>query len=135
MVGGGVAAGAALVVAAVTAAAILKAAQALSFFGLSEGGIVKGGRGLITKGQEGFLTTGLGTRDTIPALLKPKEVVMPLERLPSLLQHLPQQVVGGGEPRELNVYFYQYGNIETVADYDKLKEDMTKTITNAMRGS
>ena len=120
-----------------SAGALVAAAIALkiatSFLPFSGGGITTGSEGLITKGATGFMTTGLGNRDTIPALLKPKEVVLPLDRLPSLLKHLPQESVG--ESREINVYFYQNGNIETVADYQALKQDLTNTIKNATRGN
>ncbi|MDD5454540.1 MAG: hypothetical protein PHW62_03465, partial [Candidatus Ratteibacteria bacterium] len=72
------------------------------------------------------------TKDTIPALLRPQEVVMPLEKLPSLIPKItmPTPAYAG-----VTVNNYFYGDIKTKADEEELFPMLEKFIKNQIRGS
>ncbi len=95
--------------------------------------------------QHGGITTGYGNEDSIPAMLRPREVVMPLEKLPDII---PKITTGGNDrqsPLDLEgdqdnmggvIFNYNhYGDIRTEQDKEELFTEMEDRVLNAMRGA
>ncbi len=88
--------------------------------------------------QEGGVTLGAGRQDTIgPAMLRPNEVIAPLEKLPDLIPKIVVPGLAEGATTgkgEINITFSNYGNIRTEQDKDALFQEMADMIIENVRG-